>query len=402
MAVRYAYVRAHFGNDEADRIGRPLLQSRQACGSNEACIEQAQLKAIKAYGSLGAPVAPPITASVASNSVYVVDGMPLGARVQVDSSIYQKYNCTPSENFSGLTWCHKEETKKEKHDEVTFSNSILHTADGVAWYINRYIEPAHFDPGEIKAEINRLSAKFGQTAHVMTMPEQQGLPDAIIAVWGAVQLEPIDSQDIAVVAAGGSPHRGILVSFLGDLQRAAKAGVPVYSTAGGAGFVLAATYNHKGDGVLRFFAIDASQIALSEVLSNNPPQPQPVPNPNGGPPSNPLPPRADLPPTAPMPAKPLPTDDPFKTDCDEYSASNTDPQRKGAGVPLDEIVPAKAIPACLNALKDYPNSVRFQYQLGRAYERSGELDQAKTWYGKAADHGSQEAKEILNRLAAQH
>ena len=65
-------------------------------------------------------------------------------------------------------------------------------------------------------------------------------------------------------------HDGILVSFLGDLERSAKAGVPVYQLAGGAGFLWAATFRNDGKGVLRFLAIDDSQITLpSQVATNN-------------------------------------------------------------------------------------------------------------------------------------
>ena len=52
--------------------------------------------------------------------------------------------------------------------------------------------------------------------------------------------------------------------------------------------------------------------------------------------------------------------------------ANSDPKRKGNGIPLDQINPQIAIPACLDALRDYPNSARFQYQAGRAYEKNGE------------------------------
>ena len=57
---------------------------------------------------------------------------------------------------------------------------------------------------------------------------------------------------------------------MGDLQRSAQAGVPVYELAGGAGFAWAATFNEDGRGVLRFLTIDASQIPTAP-----PPQPPP-------------------------------------------------------------------------------------------------------------------------------
>jgi Sel1 repeat len=75
------------------------------------------------------------------------------------------------------------------------------------------------------------------------------------------------------------------------------------------------------------------------------------------------------------------------TDCDTYAASNLDPQKKGAGVTFDEVDPAKAIPACLDALSQYPNTPRFQFQLGRPYQRSGDDQQAVTWTRKAAEQG---------------
>ena len=53
------------------------------------------------------------------------------------------------------------------------------------------------------------------------------------------------------------------MSYLGDLQRSAKAGVPVYRLGGGAGFLWAATFKPNGRGVLRFLTIDASKIASS-------------------------------------------------------------------------------------------------------------------------------------------
>lgn len=250
-------------------------------------------------------------------------------------------------------------------------------------YVNHYIEPAFFGSNEVQTEITRLSTRFGERAREYHPPRGSSrVPNAVIAVWGALQLEQLDPSDVAVVASGGSPHRGLLVSFLGDLARSAKAGVPVYRIAGGAGFLWVATFSQDGRGVLRFLAADASQIA-SAVLSTPPPSPHPAP----GEPA----------PISTIP-KALPQDDPFVTDCDAYSASDSDAERKGEGIPFDKINPAKAIPACLDALSDYPNSLRFQYQLGRAYERNGDFDKAMTWYRKAADRGYAEAQTSLKKL----
>jgi len=115
-------------------------------------------------------------------SPYTVDGLALGTQVRFESEAYKQYTCSPSDKFPGFTWCHKEETKKEKRDEITLANSILHAKDGTAWYLNKYIEPTSLDPNDIQNEINRLSAKFGQAPAIMRMPHHEGLPDALMAL----------------------------------------------------------------------------------------------------------------------------------------------------------------------------------------------------------------------------
>jgi hypothetical protein len=208
--------------------------------------------------------------SNAPSSPYIVDGLPLGGRVVFESQAYKQYHCSPSEKFPGFTWCHKEETKREGHNEILTSNSILHAPDGTAWYVNRYIEPAFFGPKDIQSEISRLSAKFSEPARLLHMPQREGFPKAVIAIWGNIELQQIDPTEVSTVAAGGAV-KGLLVSYLGDLQRSAKAGVPVYRLAGGAGFLWAATFDTTGRGLLRFLTVDASQLASPTVAATNPP-----------------------------------------------------------------------------------------------------------------------------------
>src|SRR5665213_3477775 len=102
------------------------------------------------------------TSAFAQSSTYIVDGLALGGRVRFESDAYKQYNCGPSDKFPGFTWCHKEKTEQTSRGEVTSSSSILHRANGMAAYINHYVEPAFFGPHEVQDEINRLSAKFGE------------------------------------------------------------------------------------------------------------------------------------------------------------------------------------------------------------------------------------------------
>jgi len=215
----------------------------------------------------------------AATSPYVVDGLALGDQVKFGTKPYQRYQCSPSDEFSGFVLCN-EEHKTPAGDqypdqEVTRSHSVLQSQDGAA-YVNSYFEPAFFDPNGIQNEINRMSSKFGRQARIIQMPQREGLPNAVIAIWGAIQLEPLRPEEVSVVASGGSLP-GILVSFLDDLRRSAKADVPVYRLGGGAGFLWAATFDQNGRGALRYLAIDASKIKPRQVLSNNQPVPAPTP-----------------------------------------------------------------------------------------------------------------------------
>jgi tetratricopeptide (TPR) repeat protein len=79
-------------------------------------------------------------------------------------------------------------------------------------------------------------------------------------------------------------------------------------------------------------------------------------------------------------------DTPF-TDCDRYAASEVDEQRKGSGILFNNVDPELAIPACLEAVSRYPNTARFIYQLGRAYQSSKDFTKASELYRKASDAG---------------
>jgi hypothetical protein len=213
--------------------------------------------------------------SPAAASRYIVDGLVLGGRVKSGNQQYQRYQCSPSDQFSGFISCNEEHTTPGK--EVTRSHSILQSQDGAAYYISSYFRPAFFDPNDVHNEINRMSSEFGQQARIIQMPQREGLPNAVMAIWGAIQLEPLSSDEISVVASGGSLP-GILVSFLGDLESSAKAGVPVYRLAGGAGFLWAASFDQNGKGVLRYLAIDDSKIEPSRQVAANQSAPAPTPS----------------------------------------------------------------------------------------------------------------------------
>src|SRR5690348_1213615 len=157
--------------------------------------------------------------STVAASKYFVDGLPLGGHVKSGNLAHQEYQCRPSDKFSGFIWCHEEHTTPD--NRVMRSHSILQSQDGTAYYVNSYFQPAFFDPNDIQNEIDRMSSEFGQQARILQTSQREGLPSAIMAIWGAIQLEPLKPDEISVVASGGSLP-GILVSFLGDEERSAK------------------------------------------------------------------------------------------------------------------------------------------------------------------------------------
>jgi hypothetical protein len=201
-----------------------------------------------------------------ATSPYVVDGIALGAQAKPGNQPYQRYQCNPSDAFPGFISCNEEHTTPGK--EVTRSHSILQSQDGAAYYVNSYFDPAFFDPNEVQSEMNRMSAEFGEQARVVQMPPREGLPNAVMALWGSIKLDPLKPDEISALASGGS-YPGFLVDFLGDVERSAKVGAPIYRLGGGAGFLWVATFDQTGKGVLRYLAIDDSKIELSRQIAAN-------------------------------------------------------------------------------------------------------------------------------------
>ena len=202
---------------------------------------------------------------------YTVDGFALGARIDFETPTYRGYQCSPSEQFPDFTRCQrtqKQATLWRRSFEST--SSIMHSRDGIAVYINRHIAAGVFDRSEVQNDINKLSSRFGERAREMRMPQREGLPNAVIASWGKIQLEPLDADAISILASGQSPHKGLLVDYLGDLRRSAQLGLPIYSLSGGAGYLWSASVDRNGRGHLRFLTVDAS--ALNRPIATQPQQ----------------------------------------------------------------------------------------------------------------------------------
>lgn len=272
---------AKFGEGPARSVAAPLLATRRACQSDVGCIKSAQLSAIRQFQQRGAviadaemaPAAPAAAAQTpAAAAIYAVEGLHLGGRVSLASASYLEYRCSPSDQFAGLSWCQKRRQETSPRGAYTSTTTIIHSNDGTALYVNRYLEPAFFAGTEARDDVRRLSVKYGEP-HYISPPVSIG-PSTLMATWGDVSLQPLDRARLADLAAGRDVRAGILVDHIGNFQRSASIGLPVYRVTGGAGYVWAASWDQAGRGTLRFLTIDASKLAPSppdtsqEVSSN--------------------------------------------------------------------------------------------------------------------------------------
>jgi hypothetical protein len=185
---------------------------------------------------------------------FSVDGLAPG--MAPASATYEGYSCEPSEQYPPSIRC-----RSEKVDGgVRTSKTIYRSPEGIISYVNKAVSPAFSKDSDVDAEIERLSDGHGSPSNTYRSPDWPGVPHAVIATWGEIELRPLSPADLDLLAQGRDRGHGVLVDFLGDFTQSAKLRLPVYSIAGGEGFVWIASFDQTGKGNLRFFAADPSQM----------------------------------------------------------------------------------------------------------------------------------------------
>ena len=81
--------------------------------------------------------------------------------------------------------------------------------------------------------------------------------------------------------------------------------------------------------------------------------------------------------------------------CDEVAAHPSDKQKWGKGLTDQDLSPPRAIKLCNDALKQYPDTPRFHFQLGRALWLSQKFDEAVSHFAAAAEKGHAAAHAFL-------
>ncbi|MGA6969229.1 MAG: hypothetical protein WBZ51_37095, partial [Xanthobacteraceae bacterium] len=203
------------------------------------------------------------------NPAYSVTGVVIGSRVDFDSTAYQEYRCGASEVFDGLTLCVKRTDDTDQRGPFVAYDGLLHSRDGTVVYASRYQDPAYWRDDEVEEDIGYYSRELGEAPTFLTMPTRDELPNAVIATWGKIVLEPVDGASQKILAAGKNPKIGALIDFLGNYELSTKNDLPVYRVSGGAGFIWAASWDSDGRGNLRMLAINSSELPTPANL--NPP-----------------------------------------------------------------------------------------------------------------------------------
>src|SRR5262249_1456183 len=160
-----------------------------------------------------------------------------GERIQFDGASYHSYTCNPSDSFEDFTWCQRTAPRRTSLGNARFSSSIMHAGDGTAVYLMANVTPVSINKNVVQTEIEALARELNdRPTKVEWLPQRSGIPGAVIALWGKVELQKLDKYDIEAIAAGVSPRRAsVLVDHLGDMTRSATTGLPIYRIVGGAG-----------------------------------------------------------------------------------------------------------------------------------------------------------------------
>jgi hypothetical protein len=109
----------------------------------------------------------------------------------------------------------------------------------------------------------------------MRLPLREGIPSAVIAQWGKIELEQLDDDTVAALAGKDAKLPPLLVDYLGNVRRSAELRLPVFRLSGGAGYLWSASADGSGRGHLRFVAIDASALGTGPSTTS-PSRPQPA------------------------------------------------------------------------------------------------------------------------------
>jgi tetratricopeptide (TPR) repeat protein len=193
---------------------------------------------------------------------YTVDGWKLGTIVTGPS--LQSYSCKPSNAFEQLTSCNRTQTRNRGYDYGTFG-TVMHNESGVTVLLKVKVAPVRISKNEIQKEIVELSRELGgRPVAIDWVDGNADQPPSVIARWGQIKLESVDSDASDAVQSGKYPSIDVLVDTLGDVQRSVQSGLQVYRILGGTGFVYSASFDKNGRGHRQYIAANGNELAIRQ------------------------------------------------------------------------------------------------------------------------------------------
>src|SRR5258705_6526159 len=174
----------------------------------------------------------------AQSAEYSVDGWKLGGTVT--GPALQSYSCRPSSALAQLTSCTRTQMRNRGYNYSAFG-TVMHDESGATIFLKVKVSPVQIKRDEIEREIVQLSGELGSKPASVDWTSAYGdQPTSVIAQWGHLKLEAIDSNANVDVEAGKYPAMDMLVDTIGDAQRSVKAGMQVYRILGGTGYIYSA------------------------------------------------------------------------------------------------------------------------------------------------------------------
>jgi xanthosine utilization system XapX-like protein len=210
-----------------------------------------------------AQVQAPAPAQARDKVSYGVAGLQLGSNV-IGSAEYREYSCAPTTQYAGFTGCQRRTTERSRRRRISTSTSFLQATDGSVVYISQNIEPVAINEDDARNEIARLSETLGK-ATLLPIQNSRGAPSGLIVSWGAVSLQPLSPARVEDIAAGVYAQPDLLIDTVGNLQRSARSGLPIYRMGGGAGYVWSINWINRRRAALRVVAVDVSRLPGGSV-----------------------------------------------------------------------------------------------------------------------------------------
>src|SRR3954451_6473567 len=165
-----------------------------------------------------------------SATEYSLGQLALGKPLPGDFSL--NYTCTSRAEFSGATHC---SSNGLAATPANISDILIESSSRKILYAyNKSYESDSFDRVGGRA-ISQVSDSLGGLA-----PKRFSLDGSLVAVWGGVKLEKIEShvEEYAEIQ-GAIEHRyGLLIDASGDFKASKERNRPMYRVIGGDGFLL--------------------------------------------------------------------------------------------------------------------------------------------------------------------